>query len=144
VSHLPRRSHRAFLCGVAVAALMAITLTVPASDLAATTHTYNGPAPSFTGDLAAGKVVAVVIDESDRVLQVTDRGGQVYSVSYPDTVQLTGLLAKYPRVVVTSTGPNAQWWRQALIVLAPLVGIISLFAFVVSRRRPRRRAGSSG
>jgi hypothetical protein len=142
--HLSRRTRHALLCGVLVVVFTSIPLTAPPSGTAATTHTYDGPPPSFTGDLAAGKVVSVVIDEGDRVLRVTNKYGQSYTVGYPDTVQLTTLLAKYPRVIVTSTGPNAQWWRQTLIVLAPLVGIISLVAFLVSRRRPRQRARPSG
>jgi ATP-dependent Zn protease len=139
LSNLPRPGWRALLYGLVAFAVAAILLTAPPSGLAsATTHSYDGPRPSFTDDLAAGNVVSVVIHESERVVQVTDRGGQAYSVNYPDTVQLTELLAKYPQVSVTSTAPSAQWWRQALIVVVPFVGIFCLFALVVSRRRLRQ------
>lgn len=139
VLQLPRPVHRALLFGVVAAAAAALLLAAPSSGFAATYRFYKGPPPSFTSDVAAGNVVSVVIDTGENTVQVTDKNGDVYSVSYPDTVQLTELLAKYPQVSVTSKAPIAQWWGQVLTVVVPFVGCVALLALVVSLLRRRRQ-----
>jgi ATP-dependent Zn protease len=135
----PPLVRRALLYGVVAVALAAALLAASASSRATTSHSYNGPPPSFTSDLAAGSVVSVVIDTGENIVQVTDRNGDTYSVNYPDTVQLTELLTKYPQVSVTSKAPSAQWWGQVLTVLVPIASILALLALVVSFLRLRRQ-----
>ncbi|HJW76219.1 MAG TPA: ATP-dependent metallopeptidase FtsH/Yme1/Tma family protein, partial [Thermoleophilia bacterium] len=56
-------------------------------------YTYGGPGNSFVSQLDQGKVETAVINTKDQTVQVTTTNGQKYSVNYPDTTQLTELLA---------------------------------------------------
>ncbi|MGO8685126.1 MAG: cell division protein FtsH, partial [Thermoleophilia bacterium] len=94
---------------------------------------FQGPAPSFTSDLAAGTVQSVVINTSNQSLQVKTTKNTSYSVNYPDTSTVTNLLAQYPAVKVTSTSPGSPWWVSALSLLLPIVLIIGFFYFMMRR-----------
>ncbi|HJW76222.1 MAG TPA: ATP-dependent metallopeptidase FtsH/Yme1/Tma family protein, partial [Thermoleophilia bacterium] len=61
--------------------------------LANARYTYQGGSNSFVSQLDQGKVETAVINTKDQTVQVTTTNGQKYSVNYPDTTQLTELLA---------------------------------------------------
>jgi cell division protease FtsH len=100
---------------------------------AAPQYTYGGPGNSFVNQLDSGKVQAVVINTKDQTVQVATTSGQKYSVNYPDTTQLTELLAKYPNVVVTSKSPSSPWWTSALTFILPFVLIIGFWIFIMNQ-----------
>src|SRR4030067_3779088 len=57
----------------------------------------------------------------------------MYSVTSPDTTQLTELLAKYPTVTVISKSPGSPWWTSALAFLPPFVLIIGFWIFIMNQ-----------
>jgi cell division protease FtsH len=97
------------------------------------TYTYQGGSNSFVSQLDQGKVSQVVINTKDQTVQVTTTNGQKYSVNYPDTTQITELLAKYPTVTVVSKSPGSPWWTSALTFLLPFVLIIGFWIFIMNQ-----------
>jgi hypothetical protein len=83
-------------------------------------HLYAGPGGnSFTGQLARGEVRSVIVDTHDQTLQVITLAGKSYTVAYPGTPQVTGLLRKHPSVSVVVRTPNGQaaWWSWPYLLL---------------------------
>ena len=112
-------------------------------------HTYAGPARcSFTGQLQRGEVRTVIVNTHDQSLQVTTIADESenYTVAYPDTPDVMGLLRKHPSVSVVVRTPNGQaaWrcWPYLLLPLGLLVTFCALGVIVVRLLRSGLDASS--
>ncbi len=110
-----------------------VQVVIRGNNPSATAYTYQGGGNSFVSQLDQGKVQSVVINTKDQTVQVTTTNGQKYSVNYPDTTQLTQLLAKYPTVTVVSKSPSSPWWTSALTFILPFVLIIGFWIFIMNQ-----------
>ena len=110
-----------------------VQVVIRGNNPSTTQYTYQGAGNSFVSQLDQGKVQSVVINTKDQTVQVTTTNGQKYSVNYPDTTQLTELLAKYPTVTVVSKSPGSPWWTSALTFILPFVLIIGFWIFIMNQ-----------
>ena len=96
-------------------------------------YTYQGTENSFVSDLESNKIQSVVINTKDQTLQVTPKSGDAQQVNYPDTSQLTTLLAEHPDVTVQSKSPRSPWWTSAITFIIPLVLIFAFWIFIMNQ-----------
>ena len=97
-------------------------------------YSYQGSSKSFVNDLENNRVSDVVINTKDQTLQVTPTAGaKPYQVNYPDTSQLTTLLAEHPDVQVLSKSPKSPWWTSAITFIIPLVLIFAFWIFIMNQ-----------
>jgi cell division protease FtsH len=131
---------RSILLFVVIALVLAIIVPGILSRRGSSTpaHAYQGGSNSFVSDLNANNVSRVVINTTNQTLQVTDLNGSQYTVNYPDTGQLTALLAEHQNVSVTSVTSSSSW-LNALLYLLPFVFI---FGFIILMMRRSQGAGS--
>ena len=103
------------------------------NDTTTAKFTYQGSEQSFVNDLENGNVKSVVVNTKDQTLQVTPGSGEPYQVNYPDTAQLTTLLAENPTVTVESKSPRSPWWTSAITFIIPLVLIFAFWIFIMNQ-----------
>ncbi len=96
-------------------------------------YTYQGTENSFVSDLESNKIQSVVINTKDQTLQVTPKSGDAQQVNYPDTSQLTTILAEHPDVTVQSKSPRSPWWTSAITFIIPLVLIFAFWIFIMNQ-----------
>ena len=97
-------------------------------------YSYQGSSKSFVSDLENNRVSEVVINTKDQTLQVKPTAeAKPYQVNYPDTSQLTTLLAEHPDVQVTSKSPKSPWWTSAITFIIPLVLIFAFWIFIMNQ-----------
>jgi cell division protease FtsH len=97
------------------------------------THTYQGASNSFVGQLDSGLVSAVLVNTTAQTVQVTPKSGVAYTVGYPDSTQLTQLLAKYPAVAVTARSGGSSWLSSLLIYVVMFGLLIGFWIFMMRR-----------
>ena len=73
------------------------------------THSYQGNSASFVSQLQSGDVSAVLMNTTTQTVQVTPKTGPTYTVGYPDSTQLTQLLAQHPTVAVSAKSGSSSW-----------------------------------
>jgi hypothetical protein len=130
---------------VAVAVQVIMRGAAPAGPSAtrSTGHSFASGASSFTRQVRAGQIDAVVVNEASRSIDVTTKGPvpEHYRVDYPSLDRLLGLLGERAGVRVTMKPPTA--WLDAIVLLLPLAVAATLGAamgYVLGRRRGRREA----
>ena len=96
------------------------------------THSYQGNSNSFVSQLNSGDVSAVLMNTTAQTVKVTPKAGPTYTVGYPDSTQLSQLLAGHPTVAVTAKSGSSSW-TSLLTLLLPLVIIIGFFIFMMRR-----------
>ena len=96
------------------------------------THTYQGNSASFVSQLQSGDVSAVLMNTTTQTVQVTPKTGPTYTVGYPDSTQLTQLLAQHPTVAVSAKSGSSPW--TGLIYYVVLFGLLIGFWIFMMRR----------
>ena len=96
-------------------------------------HTYQGASNSFVSQLDSGQVSAVLVNTTAQTVQVTPKSGAAYTVGYPDSTQLSQLLAKYPAVAVTAKSGGSSWWSSLLIYVVMFGLLIGFWIFMMRR-----------
>ena len=119
---------------IVIIVAMFIEFVIQGNDTTTTAKfTYQGSEQSFVNDLENGNVKSVVVNTKDQTLQVTPASGEPYQVNYPDTAQLTTLLAENPTVTVESKSPRSPWWTSAITFIIPLVLIFAFWIFIMNQ-----------
>ena len=96
------------------------------------THSYQGNSNSFVSQLNSGDVSAVLMNTTAQTVKVTPKAGPTYTVGYPDSTQLSQLLAGHPTVAVTAKSGGSSW--TGLIEYVVLFGVmIGFFIFIMRR-----------
>ena len=98
-------------------------------------YAYQGKDNSFVGDIAAGRVAAVVMNISQQMLEVTTTSDPPvrYEVGFPDASETTQLINEHPSVTLTAVPPKSSWWLSALTFILPFALIIGLWLFIMNR-----------
>jgi cell division protease FtsH len=135
VSRFVRSAFFPILIVIVLAVLIQLVWRSGGSSSAA--HNYQGATTSFVADLQAGKVASVVINTTDKTLQVTTTANpsEKYPVNYPDTMALSELLqnSQYANVKVTAVSPGPPWWRSAVDFLLPVALFVGIWIFFMNQ-----------
>jgi cell division protease FtsH len=103
-------------------------------------HSYQGNNNSFVSQLNSGDISAVLVNTTAQTVQVAPKAGPTYTVGYPNSTQLTQLLAKQPTVAVTAKIGGSSW-TSLLTLFLPVLLIIGVMIFMM--RRMQGGAGGS-
>ena len=96
------------------------------------TYSYQGGNQSFVSQLNRGDVSAVLVNTTAQTVQVTPKSGPAYTIGYPDSTQLTQLLALHPTVAVTAKSGGSSW-SGLLIYVVMFALLIGFWIFIMRR-----------
>ena len=116
-------------------------MTLMAATSIANGPAFQGGANSFVAQLNGGEVSNVVVNTTAQTIQVTPKSGAAYTISYPDTTQLSQMLANHPDVAVSAKSGGSSW-MGLLTLFLPLLLIIGFMIFMMRRMQGGAGGGS--
>jgi cell division protease FtsH len=134
----PMRRYLVPIVAMALLLMVGLFIVSARGNSTATQIPYQGGSNSFVSALNGGTVSSVVVNTNNQTAQVTTTKGQTYTVNYPDTTQLTQLLAQHPGVVVTSKSVGGS---SIFSILGFLLPILLIFGFMFLMMRGMSGAG---
>ena len=117
---------------IIVVLLVIVQTVMKGKSSSAVKYAFQGGSQSFVSQLNGGDVSSVLVNTTAQTIQVTPKSGPAYTISYPDSTQLSQLLAQHPTVAVSAKSGSSSW-TSLLTLLLPVVLIIGFMIFIMRR-----------